>query len=160
MTDVQSLIDRLEKATGPDRALDGDIALFLRLVPSGMERGWDAGWSGGGKQFHAEWYTLSIDAALMLKPDSWEFVLWTENGLVEAYPTKGVKRPAGIKFRIQGHAPAIALCIAALKARQAAPHEMMSNEMFRTGGTRSRQGVVRVLEFPSWYGSICLPRGD
>lgn len=110
MADFADIIARLEKATGPDQELN--CAIWLAEGGPGFEH----------RARHIDQapdYTASIDDALTLKPDTWEFVLWTENGMVEAYPIKGVKRPAGIQFRIQGHDLALALCIAALKARAA-----------------------------------------
>jgi hypothetical protein len=119
---MKDLIERLENATGPDRVLDGDIALALMLVPRGMERGWEAGWSGGGEQFHAEWYTSSIDAALTLFGNlNWQVGVFNLDRIprAEIAETIMTKYGPGIGIRAQakGATPAIALCIACLRAR-------------------------------------------
>ena len=113
---MDDLIARLEKAKGPDRELDGDIALHLGLVPRGMERGWAGGWAGNGKQFDAAWYTSSTDAALTLVPEGWGWSLdWDGGCSVFREPLSG--RLPDNEFGADGPSPAIALCIAALKAR-------------------------------------------
>lgn len=98
--DLASLIERLERASGPDRELDIDICTAIgktRLAP-GFQT--------------APHYTSSIDAALTLVPDGWIAVVST-NGMasVENKNKKNlVNGPASAT-------PAIALCIAALRAR-------------------------------------------
>jgi hypothetical protein len=108
-TMIDDVIARLGQLPASNRELD--IEICVAIGKSRLDLGFQT----------APHYTLSIDDALTLVPDGWKLVLWTENGLVEAYPIKGVKRPAGIKFRVQGHPLPIAICIAALKARQ--PHK-------------------------------------
>lgn len=61
MTDLSSLIERLEKATGPDSELDADIAIALNVIPS---REW---WSFNYiKSSILGRYTASTDAAILL----------------------------------------------------------------------------------------------
>lgn len=138
MAALTDIIERLEKATGPDRELDAAVwasickaadftdfrvaaecSAEFEPAEDGSVRMYIYGPREEGPNYvgrrPAPHYSSSVDAALTLKPDGWEFVFWTENGLVEAYPTKGVKRPVGIKFRVQGHDLALAICIAVFK---------------------------------------------
>lgn len=100
MSDLTALIERLEKATGPDEVLDE--AIFEALY--------------GNDPLAAPWrkFTASVDAALTLIEGGWllhfwdridgtrDAVLWRDRRLAEGqHPTSR----------------AIALCIAALKAR-------------------------------------------
>lgn len=127
--DLQTLIERLEKATGPDRILDAllDIALdkgrpawaqdtgqltadgdCVRVSPTG------AGW-------YPPRYTSSVDLALdLLLPDKW----WCVSG--PHTPQGGLYRGGPKRFDVAitapsdsatGATPALALCVAALKAR-------------------------------------------
>lgn len=125
------LIERLERATGPDRQLDGAIGVVTNPDASL----WTPEWWSGGPDEYLRWpdpkpgvaryeqlahYTASIDAALTLgdigslarqkqqpgHPDKWV--------AVHEPPTKGAMSIAGRHER-----PAIALCIAAMKARAA-----------------------------------------
>lgn len=110
--DLPSLITRLEVATGPDRELD--LAIWNVLNPK---------YPFGCISPALNKYTSSIDAALTLVPEGFavdltaftgckygDAFLWSdsrESGL--RYSTRALpRRPAN---------PAIALCIAALKAR-------------------------------------------
>ena len=112
MTD---LIARLSAATEPSRRLDAEIARTegwtgfsdYWLSPSGQQR-----------QFHPPAYTSSIDAALTLVPEGY---LWQLKRGFEATATVWSVMidyddqhpvPFGASMR-----PAIALCIAALRAR-------------------------------------------
>lgn len=95
------LIAALEKATGPSRDLDEQIA--DAFLPSG---------------WLAPRFTASIDAALTLVPDN---AFWSLS--VPKQPDMSGKRywaslHAG-KPGARGATPAIALCIAALKAMEA-----------------------------------------
>lgn len=96
---MNDLIAKLEAATGPDRRLDDAIHVAVRgrtaLPP----------------------YTKSIDAALMLVPQGFQAYVDTGVGYGDAHACVWADHP----HRIQGGArqqatPAIALCIAALKA--------------------------------------------
>lgn len=109
---MDELIARLEKATGPDRELDADIMYFeiergagikVARIPSLTET--------------ANHYTLSIDAAITLVPEE-------HNADVIRFSNS--KGHANVKQHMteaghlgNGATPAIALCIAALKARKA-----------------------------------------
>jgi len=131
MSALSDIIARLEKATGPDRDVDAHIALAT-------------GWLVLGTNIGPEWcdpnnrpaglpaYTASLDAALRLVPEGW-------GGSVDVYP-ESYRRPDadGKRLKWGGAAsispdfgdiarlitacaktPALALCIAALKAREA-----------------------------------------
>jgi hypothetical protein len=148
MADLADLIARLQAAEGPDRGLDAEIAAAIQRVPEWPkythlpgctfdfvpdER--DAGWvsvyvtSPDGRQRNPEHcrpvpaYTASIDAALSLVPDGlpWE---------VGAFGDRATKFAATVfnadhtcppeRYQIEAPTPALALCIACLKARVAA----------------------------------------
>lgn len=127
---MNDLIERLEKATGPDRELDLAIG----------EAVGEANHSGPAhhRPFR-EWakhYTASIDAALTLVPEGWWMTL-------DRYVISDEPEPSPMAWRawlrkIEGDldgdgpvyhrkhfspapTPAIALCIAAMKARQSHP---------------------------------------
>lgn len=104
-----AIAERCEKATGPDRALDYDIAHFVT----------SAHLANHGK---APAYTASLDAALTLVPDSlfpgvsqsvfhcdWHSWMGDEDG--DGPLTRGEANAA---------TPALALCAAALRARATA----------------------------------------
>jgi hypothetical protein len=131
---MKDLIERLEKATGPDRELDGD--LFARLM------GWDDGKTPATTlkyaKLEASSYTGSIDAALRLVPAGGrllELGQWDDNGKPAgwfAQVTRWIKtsddtwtdqvfahgiEEDGVMPKLAPNG-AIALCIAALKARE------------------------------------------
>ena len=91
------LIAALEKAEGPSRELDAEIR---KHVP--------------GDYLPA--FTASLDAALTLVPDrrAWEIksTYWS----ADKRPAACVVRPDGVRRYGLGATPAIALCIAALRA--------------------------------------------
>ena len=101
---MDDLIRKLEAATGPDRSLDEAIFVIAKYEPS--------------EKLPA--YTASIDAALTLVPEGWlRYVADDENGVhacvwQKRMPWQGGKIQAGC---LKAATPAIALCIAALKAR-------------------------------------------
>lgn len=133
---LAALADRCEKATGPDRLLDAQIAAIVRLekVPH-----WAANWTGEwmpteqgsvvlmegdgkpGPHFMAREYTASLDAAMALVPDAamdhaeiyrpdHQSLGWSVYLMANA----NVLRPS-----CEGFAPTLplALCAAALRAR-------------------------------------------
>lgn len=99
MREIAELIQRLEKATGPDVELDHALGMLVGV---------------GGD------YTRSIDAALTLVPEP---AVKSDGGrMVDIRLDE--RRNVGFAtvnydFSAQGATPAIALCIAALKARAA-----------------------------------------
>lgn len=120
------LAERCERATGPDRELDYEIAAAVNLwlaeqaysrVPG------DNGWysetpfiKGANKVAPSSDYTASIDAAMTLVPEGLHWVLKSSD-------PKAVARIGGWKtgnYRIIGADAAtrtLALCAAALRAR-------------------------------------------
>jgi hypothetical protein len=101
---VQELIARLEAATGPDRDLD--VAIIDALFP-------------GARKFPLE-YTASIDAALTLVPEGWR---WHLGNTLDGRGTAMIwLNPLTGTDEIFAAAPAIALCIAALRARETLNH--------------------------------------
>lgn len=133
---MKELIERLEKATEPDRETDHRIGCaiagveFVSLDLSGA--GESLRWRGPkNAKVYAPAYTASIDAALTLVPggprDAWWSVevarspdspLRSFGGRPEVYMAKVARWSESGKEHC-GHSdtPAIALCIAALKAR-------------------------------------------
>ena len=130
------LIAALEKAEGPSRELDGDIAEMCGVVPAELEamgvkrsiarRGRGSWYGAEGAFWHAPAYTASLDAALTLVPNGWVFTLSTDdnasfpNAAAHARCANVPWASAYVNRVSDAHAatPAIALCIAALKARE------------------------------------------
>lgn len=114
------LIAALEAATGPSRELDAHIhaARFPELQsPPWVNRGgvWvDTSSEDPNMAFPAQ-YTSSIDAAMSLVPDGWDWCVACISGNWDAQVGEAdtfMAEGAGSKA-----SAAIALCIAALKAR-------------------------------------------
>lgn len=119
MPDYSDIIERLEKATGPDRRLDFDLWSIV-TNPSGfpafsepepVRTNWFECWKDRNGFPN---YTRSTDDARTLIPEGWEWTLHceTEDCRVEIGDPQ-----IGLEGRSE--TPAIALCIAALKARAA-----------------------------------------
>lgn len=122
------LIEKLEQATGPDRALDAAITVVLDireewlrsddrpLVASADDKGCPTARLGHvsagkfGPGFEAPRYTASIDAALTLVPEGSTWDLTFDDYLIACVGS-------GHNTGKHDTAPAIALCIAALKSR-------------------------------------------
>lgn len=118
MTD---LIERLQAAEGPCRELDAEIDVLHRekshpLTPANKEE-----WAGHvvrhGRFVAAPSYTSSIDAALTLFDcEDWEWALDNDlGGDCAPYRFKMGNPIRGLEGEAQ--TPALAICIAALKAR-------------------------------------------
>ncbi len=109
----QDIIIRLEAATGPDRQLDNAIEGAIDL-PKPTNPDELPGWP--------PYYTASIDDALTLVPKGLRWYAADSDDrsddrpVAAAFPTVAVFSAIGIP-RSVGATPAIALCIAALKAR-------------------------------------------
>lgn len=112
---MQDLIERLEKATGADRELDKDIyVLTTGGDPSEHRINWQYA------QFLPR-FTESMDAALTLVPEGWWWVLKLAPHRKGAFAELHSHKIGGGELAISdGTTPAIALCIAALKARSVA----------------------------------------
>ena len=130
MTDLSQLIERLEKAKGPDRELDALIAIKIGgavRITTGHGTRHQVLWpdneiaQGGDIEMLPDvpLYTASIDAALTLVPEGWSFEVRAS--------AVGDKGQANVWHYLKEYhaysqrecaSPAIALCIAALRARQ------------------------------------------
>lgn len=106
MSDLDELIQRLEKATGPDRELDIAIA-----------SAWKQHHSGRWSIVNAPYFTSSIDAALTLVPEGWfmEALHQQPRGWL-CYV--GSRSNSLARMESEADTAAIALCIAALRARK------------------------------------------
>lgn len=148
MTDLQLLIERLEKATAPRRELDWAIAEALGEIPEHeiITEGARYGWHRQPNQFSLIRYydsegrrseswgpkprTSSIDAALTLVPDTHQFRQLAANGFEYGRDNARAslwratvqpnERQLGEKDGHHESSIPIALCIAALRARQEA----------------------------------------
>lgn len=118
---MDELIERLENAKGPDRDLDAFIAREVGAYPSD----WQTTLPGYSLEYFLAWsscapaYTSSIDAALTLVPEGHGYIINAEHG---EKPQASIPYDAGSGYM---HAlwyfaatPALALCIASLKARK------------------------------------------
>lgn len=126
MTDYSDLIERLEKATGPDRQLDAEI---MRAVCSELSDTMvtDTGWCVGGDHAapsKAKDYTGSIDAALTLVPEG--YWLDIETGTQKLAPSFewpiveiGEQHTGLSIWRGQAKTLALGICLAAIRARSA-----------------------------------------
>lgn len=118
---MRELIERLEKATGPDRSIDADIAVAVGGFAErcGLPSG---GWVSKGPHHaivESPSYTSSIDAALTLVLEGTRVDLHKHRDKalanVRFYKTDGSD---GHGFSAWAVTLPIALCIAALKARE------------------------------------------
>lgn len=127
---MKDLIERLEKAEGPDRELDYAIEAVMHpwLAEGSYRRlAGDNGWhsptppiKGGDKIASARDFTASLDAALTLVPEGrwWVLNSGVQSGAARAQVDAGT---AWQSYEAHGATPAIATCIAALRARMAHP---------------------------------------
>lgn len=120
---VAELIAALEKAERPSRELDAEIAALIaetqpaHPMPDGTI--WIEGCgSESSRTLHSRSYTRSIDAALTLVPDGFDWFVSSEFHGTQFFATVTSKdRLHNFVARGILATPAIALCIAALKAR-------------------------------------------
>lgn len=117
------LIARLEAATGPDRELDRAIAMSLgwRHDPHDGPYGTWTAPDGTRHTTFNEW-TASIDAALTLVPEGMDWLICSRrrnfrDGYYVHIMDGDVNRDGHSAGEAWHLAPAVALCIAALKAR-------------------------------------------
>ena len=124
------LIAKLEAATGPSRELDYEIALAVGWSRNPYGRGWLA--ANGDLCDAPPCLTASIDAALTLVPEGWhiECLSTPDKGTSVRNPSRKAACDMGpdldndegweIGRKVGNHAEAaLAVCIAALKAREA-----------------------------------------
>ena len=135
---TEELIARLEKATGADADLDIEIFKLIEVPKSAagtifefmIDHVGDPLWrcahppQSVGSWWHMDRPTASIDAALTLVPEGH---FWTvSGGIDDVGAPRGMEgmfsaccpsEPVSFERRVWAKHPAIALCIAALKAR-------------------------------------------
>lgn len=118
-TDMDALIARLEQASYGSRELDYAVlgALEGKTVPGGWATYADYEMPS---LMRAPYYTTSLDAALSLIPEDWrEWHITKRIGENVAQLTES----QGLSIAVRGTGiaatPALALCIASLKARRA-----------------------------------------
>ena len=115
---MKDLIERLEKATGPGRSLNLAIAEAVKGPPPEGFKVWPI----------CENYTASLDAALTLVPES----RWLVGaGAPYTSPWANVRCGEDDTIHVYAATPAIALCIAALKARDFAERDLTQAELTR-----------------------------
>ena len=132
---LKELAERAESATGPDRELDGLIAVAVnhgslpgavKIAPEDettRRRGWVLHTFNGRRSWHqAPRFTASIDAAMTLVPEGLVWNVMTDFGLPGRARLWGSVLPGQVKDRgwsADGATPALALCAAALRVREA-----------------------------------------
>lgn len=122
MTDLTSLIEKLEKAEGPDWELDADIGLSVGGLKAheefGMAGNWWTRYTDNGLTCAVPSYTSSIDAAVSLA----ERVLpnWQVNLSIfhEALSEASFGNREAPHARSLATKPALAICLATLRALQ------------------------------------------
>lgn len=128
MTDghTPDLIERVERATGPDQELDADIALsigYTRRMPKGLKH--EYWFRPDGKCADPEPFTGSLDAAMRLIPDKamcdggWR-VEYHHDLKKRCHATVWLHEHAEVGdgwFTAWGATPALAITAASLKAR-------------------------------------------
>lgn len=117
MTNLSDLIQELESANVGSRELDAKIATIklpaLATYEQDPVRGPGHWISSDGARWWAPSYTTSLDDALLTVPDG---MLWRAGSLGAGVGNPGVK---GRWWEFEHDEPALALCVAALKAREA-----------------------------------------
>jgi hypothetical protein len=155
---IRELAERLEKASGPDRVLDGDLALAFGLPQEFFNQfaadidgipfkttGFDNVdgpdcyhapiWGGGGRRWEAPTYTSSIDAAVALIEKAlpeWQGDLDIcrpmTNGLYGARLFGPADQWQIVNFAGEAKTPAVALCLVLVKAILAARSKEKGDE--------------------------------
>jgi len=101
---VKDLIAKLEAATEGSRELDREVAKAVY------------GWKRVQPGYYVPRFTQSLDAALTLVPEGWEWFK-PQNNYQSDKPRIEIFGP--IDYQVAAAAtPALAICIAALKARE------------------------------------------
>lgn len=102
-----ALAERVEKAQGPDRELDAEIAA---ATGTAVKRDWDADW--------APHYCASLDAAAALVPEGRDWWVRIYNGKPRA-AVEHHEPWSWADIACRAATPALALTAAALRARAA-----------------------------------------
>lgn len=131
---MKDLIAELERATGPDRELDAKIWLAVtpgatrQSAPVNHPKGAyviDETRDGSGRLIIVSPYTSSLDAAMTLVPEGYSAHLFKQ------FAAKEIAKPTARLFKhyavdgdgdideTEGATLAIAICLVALKAREA-----------------------------------------
>lgn len=108
---MNDLIERIEAASGPDRALDHEIYEYLG---SPVVRMVSATTYGTDLVNWAPFYTASVDAALTLVPEGH---FWALNMAGDESGFDAMCQADGPVTWTRAATPALALCAAALKSR-------------------------------------------
>lgn len=116
---IEALIEKLSAATGPDRDIDGALVEVFATHPPlwKRKRGSTSEWGNDHplSSWDAPRYTASLDAALALvekKLPGWDWEVHN-NGLAR------LLSPEGNSIYANAPTPALALCLALLRALQA-----------------------------------------
>ncbi len=135
---AETLPHRIEAAEGADRALDAEIATAVRYFPNNVGFVWKSdlepnvpeigrvtcvtSLGTGGPHYAAPRYTASIDAALTLVPPDYHTEI---RGLNAAWWAMVNPTADGTTGRYTSYAatPALALCAAALRAKESSDGE-------------------------------------
>lgn len=138
MTDLPTLIARIEAATGPDRALDAEIAAMMKACPPnapGWVKNWSGLWAAAPKinygavgvwgiddtlktWWNALKFTKSLDDAMTLVPDGSFWNILTSDANLSRYDAVVVASRLDQHFEFTRAAtPALAVVAAVLKAR-------------------------------------------
>lgn len=117
---MKDLIERLEKATGPDRQLDADILNTCghQALDRGPRIGWEWRRDGKGIWSRMPSPTASIDAALTLLPDGYAWTICNRPFQKDFWASVADPYDDGGGNPAIGKTAATALTAAALKASQ------------------------------------------
>lgn len=115
--EIKSLIERIEKSEGADRELDHAI---YEALGKPVVRMASASTHGTDLVNWAPFYSASLDAAVTLVPEGWSFEVRSSGtgDPGQASVWNPMRAPGHEEYRVSNFAtPALALCAAALKAR-------------------------------------------
>lgn len=119
-----TLIEQLEAATEPSRELDAEISITIgEMTPKQVQE-----WREHIDILHfpevdvqePEYWTSSIDAAMTLLPEGWVWAM-ANNFHAPGYVVGLHRKTPFAAAEGESGVPAIAICIAALKAKEAKP---------------------------------------
>ena len=119
---MNKLIAELEQATEGSRELEMQIGILLGWkAPHAKYAEWGMWLSPGGESEQLPWFTTSLDAALTLVPEGcgWYMNDVGEGGIFKKETADSFGGCLVVGSCDGNTTPALALCIAALKARQA-----------------------------------------
>lgn len=133
--EIAVLIAKLEALNGPNFAVENEICETLGLAPEGFEQNAQGGWTQyvAARDDVQIWrcpaYTYSLDAAARLIPDGHDWALHADNGAAIA-GCMPASEDGCYYSDSHGATPAIALCIAALKARASIREQSSENTSY------------------------------